>query len=248
MHEEEETLPLSPSDMPLEQFLRQKINEDQLYNFARRLLNWQHVQAAKQKESARKGARTNIGAIETFIAEFYSPTVDFLRHCCAVTRIPSWYFEPIAEIDKSELSQDIVERWPMGVIGKVRRAVQDFLNACWAFHINGPLAEKEFSDVRSALERQVATELAGWQDAKATSTHRSAAPEEDARTLGANLYRLRVGSGLTQTELSALSGVTQSHISAIERAAFEPRVKTIMALARALKVQPGELLPPLDEK
>lgn len=79
-----------------------------------------------------------------------------------------------------------------------------------------------------------------------TAVRNDAAAANDAQTLADNLFQLRRDAGLTQSQLSSLSRVTQSHISAIERVAFEPRVRTVMALARALKVQPGDLLPRIN--
>ena len=54
-------------------------------------------------------------------------------------------------------------------------------------------------------------------------------------------------AGLTQAELAEKSGVSQPHVSALERGAWEPRLATIMALAKALNVEPASLLPPLDQ-
>lgn len=59
----------------------------------------------------------------------------------------------------------------------------------------------------------------------------------------ANLIRLRLAAGLTQTELSIRSGVSQSHISALERGTWEPRLSTILALAKAFNIAPAALLP-----
>lgn len=76
-------------------------------------------------------------------------------------------------------------------------------------------------------------------------------PGEVGRTLpperlafAANLQRARQAAGLTQAELADKSGVSQPHISALESGTWEPRLATIMQLARALGVEPGALLPP----
>ena len=71
-----------------------------------------------------------------------------------------------------------------------------------------------------------------------------AAIPADRRAFAENLIRLRHARGWTQTELADVSGVGQSHISRLERGTWEPRLATIMALAKAFGVQPGDLLPP----
>lgn len=62
----------------------------------------------------------------------------------------------------------------------------------------------------------------------------------------ANLQRARQSASLTQAELAEKSGVSQPHISALESGTWEPRLATIMQLARALGVEPGALLPPAN--
>ena len=62
------------------------------------------------------------------------------------------------------------------------------------------------------------------------------------------MLELRRKKRLTQVQLAGLSGVTQAHISALERGAWEPRLETIVAIARALKVQPSALMPKIDLK
>ena len=69
-------------------------------------------------------------------------------------------------------------------------------------------------------------------------------PEQ--RAFAANLTRLRLAAGLTQDELSARSGVSQSNISALEKGTWEPRLSTILALAKAFGVAPAALLPGWD--
>ena len=62
------------------------------------------------------------------------------------------------------------------------------------------------------------------------------------------MLELRRKRSLTQVQLAARSGVTQAHVSALERGAWEPRLETIVAIARALKVQPSALMPKIDLK
>ena len=56
------------------------------------------------------------------------------------------------------------------------------------------------------------------------------------QVFAASLERARKAAGLTQAELAEKSGVSQPHVSALERGAWEPRLATIMALAKALNV------------
>lgn len=64
----------------------------------------------------------------------------------------------------------------------------------------------------------------------------------ERRAFAANLIRLRSASGLTQDQLSARSGVSQSHISGLEKGAWEPRLSTILGLAKAFGVAPAALV------
>lgn len=61
------------------------------------------------------------------------------------------------------------------------------------------------------------------------------------------LLRAREDAGLSQRALSARSGLTQSHISHIERGAIEPGISSLIDLARALEMElvlvPRKLLP-----
>ena len=60
---------------------------------------------------------------------------------------------------------------------------------------------------------------------------------EDLRALNLALAvrDARTKAGLTQAQLSGLSGITQAEISRIESARFSPRVSTLFKLADALK-------------
>jgi len=57
-----------------------------------------------------------------------------------------------------------------------------------------------------------------------------------------SLKRARKAKGLSQRELSAKSGVPQSHISKIENGAVDLRVSSLVALARTLDLE-LELVP-----
>jgi transcriptional regulator with XRE-family HTH domain len=56
------------------------------------------------------------------------------------------------------------------------------------------------------------------------------------------LRKLRRAQVLTQQELSRISGVAQDTISDLERGEREAQPRTIRKLAKALKVEPEELM------
>jgi transcriptional regulator with XRE-family HTH domain len=58
----------------------------------------------------------------------------------------------------------------------------------------------------------------------------------------ANLRRLRITAGISQEALADRCGLHRTEISLLERAGREPRLTTIVKLARALDVEPVELL------
>jgi len=64
------------------------------------------------------------------------------------------------------------------------------------------------------------------------------------RLVGRNLKRIRERKGLTQEQLSEVSGFSQQYISGLERGGRNPTVVTLYELARALGVSHLELLRP----
>lgn len=63
------------------------------------------------------------------------------------------------------------------------------------------------------------------------------------RTFGGNLRAARQRAGLSQEELAKLiGGVSRNVIWRLEADDREPRLNTILRLAAALEVEPGELL------
>jgi transcriptional regulator with XRE-family HTH domain len=62
------------------------------------------------------------------------------------------------------------------------------------------------------------------------------------------LEKVRLDRGLTQAQLSELCGLTQPHLSALERGAWEPRLETIVRLVRALEASYEDLLPPIKPR
>ena len=67
----------------------------------------------------------------------------------------------------------------------------------------------------------------------------------DMRALvGRNARRLRLARGLTQEQMSEISGFTQQYISDLERGLRNPTVVTLLELAQALKATPIDLITP----
>jgi len=60
--------------------------------------------------------------------------------------------------------------------------------------------------------------------------------------LGTNLREARKRAGLTQEEVAGRSGVHPTEVSRIEGGKRDPKVSTLIRLAHALGVPPGELL------
>jgi transcriptional regulator with XRE-family HTH domain len=63
-----------------------------------------------------------------------------------------------------------------------------------------------------------------------------------AARFGANLARLREGSGVTQEELSFRVGLHRTEIGLLERGGRIPRIDTLAKLAGSLGVPPSSLL------
>jgi transcriptional regulator with XRE-family HTH domain len=68
------------------------------------------------------------------------------------------------------------------------------------------------------------------------------------KIVGRNVRRIRTARGLTQEELSHLSGFTQQYISDLERGLRNPTVVTLFELGQALGATPTDLICPSDEK
>lgn len=63
------------------------------------------------------------------------------------------------------------------------------------------------------------------------------------RDFGAQIRALRESHGMSQEALADAAGLHRTHISLIERAQRSVRLETIESLARALRVQPADLMP-----
>lgn len=59
---------------------------------------------------------------------------------------------------------------------------------------------------------------------------------------GQEIRRRRQGAGLTIEQLAERAGLTPNYVGTVEIGDRDPSLSTIMALARALGVAPGELL------
>jgi transcriptional regulator with XRE-family HTH domain len=60
--------------------------------------------------------------------------------------------------------------------------------------------------------------------------------------LGAKIKTLRLEAGITQATLSERSGLFRTHVSRIECGTANPTLTAIVALAKALEVEPAVLL------
>jgi DNA-binding XRE family transcriptional regulator len=69
-----------------------------------------------------------------------------------------------------------------------------------------------------------------------------AGPVEPHEQFAINLRRTRRAAGLSQEQLADRCGLHATEISRLERGVREPRLSTIVRLARALEIQPSQLL------
>lgn len=72
------------------------------------------------------------------------------------------------------------------------------------------------------------------------------APVEARKQFAANLRRQRERGGWSQEELGATCDLHRTEISLLERAGRDPRLSTIVRLARGLGVKPSVLLRGID--
>lgn len=64
----------------------------------------------------------------------------------------------------------------------------------------------------------------------------------EAIEFGRHLREMREGKGLTLEQFAEAAKMNELQIGHIERGASDPKLSTIVKLARALKVKPDELL------
>ncbi len=62
------------------------------------------------------------------------------------------------------------------------------------------------------------------------------------RQLARNLKRLRTDKGWSQEELADQAGLHRTYVSGVERGVRNPTITIVATLAKALGVQPAELL------
>ena len=67
------------------------------------------------------------------------------------------------------------------------------------------------------------------------------------RVVGENFARLRREKGLTQEEVSELSGFSQQYLSGLESGKRNPTIISLYELAQAIGVSHIELLTPTDD-
>ena len=65
--------------------------------------------------------------------------------------------------------------------------------------------------------------------------------EKILQYIGANVRRLRLARGWTQTELAAASGLKERWVQTLETGTANPTVKVLMAVADALDVPTADL-------
>jgi transcriptional regulator with XRE-family HTH domain len=69
---------------------------------------------------------------------------------------------------------------------------------------------------------------------------------EPHERFGRNLREQRLAQDLSQEALGEEAGLHRTEVSLLERAAREPRLSTIVRLARALRTSPASLLDGID--
>jgi transcriptional regulator with XRE-family HTH domain len=73
-------------------------------------------------------------------------------------------------------------------------------------------------------------------------------PPEHLKLLGSVIRRERRAQDLSQEALGHAAGVAGKHVSEIERANRDPRFTTLLQIARALGLTPGQLFASYDEQ
>jgi transcriptional regulator with XRE-family HTH domain len=76
---------------------------------------------------------------------------------------------------------------------------------------------------------------------------KAARDPELAHQFGTRLRTLRHQAGLTQEQLATAAGLDRTFPGRLERGVTTPNLNTIIRLATALNVRPGELIDRLDD-
>jgi len=74
------------------------------------------------------------------------------------------------------------------------------------------------------------------------------APPPELVAFGRTVRRARRELDLSQEALAHRAGLSAKHVGEIERANKDPRVTTVLRLARALELRSGELFGRIDER
>lgn len=72
-------------------------------------------------------------------------------------------------------------------------------------------------------------------------------PDEFAKRLGARIREQRLDQNISLDAMEAACGISKGHLSSIEHGKAVMNVLTLCKIARALVVEPGELLRDLDK-
>ena len=75
-----------------------------------------------------------------------------------------------------------------------------------------------------------------------TSAQKSKEKKEFAKRLAKRVKDVRLAKNLTQEELAHRAGYYRTYVGHIETATYSPSAHTIWRLAKAMDVDPGELL------
>lgn len=70
----------------------------------------------------------------------------------------------------------------------------------------------------------------------------------NSRSFGIVISSLRVGKGLTQEKLSGLSGISRSHLAALEKGEKVVKLDTMWRIADALEISPTELIRRIEKE
>lgn len=62
------------------------------------------------------------------------------------------------------------------------------------------------------------------------------------KDIGINIRKFRLAAGMSQTDLVALCGIAKPRLSRYENGHILPRVDTIEAIAKALGVEPRDIV------
>jgi transcriptional regulator with XRE-family HTH domain len=88
----------------------------------------------------------------------------------------------------------------------------------------------------------------GTPASKSLRPRRDNASTDDIAIFSRNVAEARAQRKLLQAQVSARSGIHVTEISRIERGLRDPRISTLIRLARALNVRPARLLDGINKR